>query len=153
MEITVLSESRQLNNNLSKSHQFLQSSIDTLHSHIAILDENGLILLVNLAWRKFADANGLAWGDYGVGRNYLEVCETAVGDGVNEARPAFEGIHGIISNQLKESSLEYPCHSPNERRWFLMYASRLQGNGHIVVDHMNITYRKLSKEKFQWRRH
>ena len=51
-----------------------------MRHHLAVLDEAGLIITVNKAWRQLADANGLAWDDYGVGRNYLEVCEFAEGD-------------------------------------------------------------------------
>ena len=122
-----------------------------MHHHLAILDEKGIIIFVNKAWCKFADANGLVWDDYGIGRNYLEVCETAVDDGVNEALAAFEGIHGVITNQQNESSLEYPCHSPNERRWFFMYVFKYEDcrNSCTAVVHMNISGQKLDKKKLQ----
>ena len=50
-----------------------------MHHHLAVLDEDGIIISVNEAWRKFAEANGLSWDDYGVGRSYLKVCEFAEG--------------------------------------------------------------------------
>ena len=122
-----------------------------MHHHLAILDEEGTIISVNKAWCLFADANGLDWNDYGVGRNYLEICETAVGDGVNEARAAFESIHGVITKQQNESSLEYPCHSPTERRWFFMYVFRYEDCGNLctAVIHMNVTDQKLGEEKLR----
>ena len=136
---------------LKKSHHFLQSAIDVVPSHLAILDEDGLIITVNKAWRQFADANGLAWGDYGVDRNYLEVCEFAVGDYAVEAPAAFKGIQGVMTNQQNDFSLEYPCHSPAEQRWFLMYVASLEDNRNfrILVTHLNITGRKLAEEALQ----
>jgi hypothetical protein len=83
--------------------------IVTVRHHLAVLDEAGLIITVNKAWRQFADANGLAWDDYGVGRNYLEVCEFAEGDNAIEAGAALKGILGVMTNRQDEWSLEYPC--------------------------------------------
>jgi len=38
----------------------LASVLDGLTAHVCLLDETGLILAVNRAWREFAVANG-AW--------------------------------------------------------------------------------------------
>ncbi|MCU0922546.1 MAG: PAS domain-containing protein, partial [Burkholderiaceae bacterium] len=56
----------------------LQRLIDSLPQHIAVLDERGNILQVNLAWQRFARQNGAASGtpraaSTGVGANYLGV--------------------------------------------------------------------------------
>jgi hypothetical protein len=125
--------------------------IFTVRHHLAVLDENGIIVFVNKAWCQFAETNGLDWDDYGVGRSYLEVCEFAEGDNAIEARAALEGIHGVMTNQQNEWSLEYPCHSPDERRWFFMYVFRYEDNVNFrtAVIHMNITGRKLDEEKLQ----
>ncbi|MGB5422810.1 MAG: PAS domain-containing protein [Desulfobacterales bacterium] len=122
-----------------------------MQNHVAVLDEDGTIIFVNKAWCRFAEANGLAWDDYGVGRNYLEICEFAEGENAIEARAALKGINGVIKNQQNEWSLEYPCHSPAERRWFFMYVFRYEDNGNFrtAVIHMNITGRKLDEEKLQ----
>ncbi|MBC8117982.1 MAG: hypothetical protein H7X75_00205, partial [Burkholderiaceae bacterium] len=40
---------------LDATQEFLASCIDSLSSHIAVLDEDGVILAVNGAWRRFAD--------------------------------------------------------------------------------------------------
>ncbi len=122
-----------------------------MHHHLAVLDKDGIIIFVNNAWCQFAEANGLAWDDHGVGRSYLEACESAEGDNAIEARAALKGIHGVITNRLNEWSLEYPCHSLAERRWFFMYVFSYEDNCNIrtAVIHMNITGRKLDEEKLQ----
>ena len=122
-----------------------------MHHHLAVLDEDGIIISVNEAWRKFADSNGLVWDDYGVGRSYLKVCEFAEGDNAIEARAALKGIHGVMTNRQNDGSLEYACHSPAERRWFFMYVFRYEdkGNFRTAIIHMNITAQKLYEEKLQ----
>jgi signal transduction histidine kinase len=54
-----------------------------------------------------------------------------------------------MTHRQEEWSLEYTCHSPAERRWFLMYVTRYEDNGkfRIAVSHENITGRKLTGEK------
>src|SRR5262245_66399256 len=43
--------------------------------------------------------------------------------------------------------IEYPCHSPDEKRWFLMSATPVLGErGGAVVAHTNITERKRVQE-------
>jgi len=43
---------------LRKSEQFFRSSLDSLSTHIAILEPGGRIVEVNRAWLEFAEANG-----------------------------------------------------------------------------------------------
>ena len=58
---------------------FLQSILDALSAHIAVIDESGKTVATNVAWRMFAEANGMTWSDWGIGRNYIEICEKATG--------------------------------------------------------------------------
>src|ERR1700674_5230274 len=66
--------------------------LNALPAHVALIDPDGVIVTVNESWRRFAMANGLQGPDSGVGRNYLDVCERARGDGSEEAQAAAIGI-------------------------------------------------------------
>ncbi|KAF0112042.1 MAG: putative PAS/PAC sensor protein [Chloroflexi bacterium] len=135
---------------LVESKVFLQSTLDALSSHIAILDENGVIVAVNSAWRKFGLENGLALKEFGVGANYLKICDLAVGERSEEASVVSEAIWKIISNENAEVSIEYPCHSPAEKRWFVVHITAFNIiQRYIVIAHENITARKLAEERLQ----
>ncbi len=54
--------------------KFMQKTLDSLTSHIAILDKEGTIIFVNQSWRSFAEKNGFLFLDHGVGANYIKVC-------------------------------------------------------------------------------
>jgi PAS domain S-box-containing protein len=126
----------------------LRSILDALPAHIALLDKNGFIRVVNESWRRFAAANMLDCADFFVGQNYLQVCERARGECVEEARAAARGICDVIERALPEFSLEYPCHSETELRWFKLMVTPLAGNsGGTVITHVNITERKLAELK------
>ncbi len=132
---------------LRESQRFLRSSLDALESHIAVLDESGNILEINEAWKQFADQNEFAASNYGVGTNYLSVCEhwaVTCEDGAEIAR----GICSVIDGTRMQFKAEYTCHSPVEERWFSVTATRFSDSDpiRVVVAHDNITDRKRAEE-------
>jgi diguanylate cyclase (GGDEF)-like protein/PAS domain S-box-containing protein len=121
--------------------------LNALPANIALLDAQGRIVSVNETWRRFAGANALLSPEYGVSLNYLEVCDGARGNNATEATQAAAGIRSVLAGTAKNFSLEYPCHSPTEHRWFLMTVTPLsneQRNGAVVM-HLNITVRRQTE--------
>ena len=133
---------------LRQSKYFLQSTLDALSAHIAILDSEGRIIAVNEAWKNFALANQWSEQNSGAGVNYLEVCEKASGNCSAEAVEVARGIRKVISGHAAEFQLEYPCHGPAEKRWFIVRVTRFKGSGpvNVVVSHENVTERKRAEE-------
>src|ERR1700722_18023570 len=104
---------------LRQSEDAKQAAVlDALPAHIALLDAKGMIISVNDAWRRFASANVIQGLGGGIGLNYLEICDRARGDGSSEARMVAKGIRSVLDGTEKSFSVEYPCHSPTEKRWF-----------------------------------
>lgn len=138
---------------LLESQHFLQSTLDALSAHIAILDEQGVIIAVNAAWNRFAQQNNFLGASYGIGVNYISLCEAAVGDCATEGSTVAKGIRKVVSGQTGEFSYEYPCHSPQEKRWFMVCVTRFKGKGptRVVIAHENITARKQAEEELQWK--
>jgi two-component system, sensor histidine kinase and response regulator len=142
-----ITERKYVEEAIRESERFLQSTLNALSSHIAILDEKGEIIAVNSAWHYFAAANGGSPYACGVGSNYLEVCRRS-SPNCPDANSAAEGIRQAIAGTCDEFSLEYPCHSPEEKRWFVMRVTRFadEGPSRVVLAHENITNRKLAEE-------
>ncbi len=126
-----------------------QSILDALTDPVALLDQGGTIIAVNQAWLEFGGANQ-ASGTSFVGVNYLKVCERATGGDAPCARAAAAGIRSVLAGQ-STFSLEYPCHSPTQQRWFQLRASRLEdaGASYCVVAHHDITARMLIEQERQ----
>lgn len=134
-----------------ESERFAQSALDALSSSLAILDETGVIIAVNRTWREFARQNtpsDLEFDSFDFA-NYLEVCDRAAERGSSDAREMARGIRAVIQGETDRFSLEYACHSPSEKRWFLVRVTRFVGDGpvRVVVNHENITDRKLSDQQ------
>jgi len=133
---------------LRDSDAFNASILNSLTSHIAVLDANGTIIAVNNAWRQFAEESGLsAPGRDMLGRSYLDACENACGEG---ASPTQAGIMAVLRGELEIFHLEYPCCLSSKPRWFHMTVLPLQGTRRgVVVSHKNITERKKAEEAVQ----
>ena len=151
--LTDISDRKRTEEALEASQRFFQSTLDALSANIAILDESGFIIAVNNGWRRFAESNNLSWKTYGVGKNYLEICDTASGDSSEESSQASQGIRNVMSKERDEFYLEYPCHSPHEKRWFLMSVTRFESNGEVraVIAHEDISERKRAEAALQER--
>lgn len=127
------------------SEKFNDKIINALTASIAILDSDGTIIAVNDAWRAFARENGSTEATDYIGCNYFKECERAITAEDDEtAKMAIAGFKQIWSGEVKNFSLEYPCHSPTKNRWFSMNVTSFlkQGSIYIVVAHENITVRK-----------
>ena len=119
----------------------LQAILDALPEHIAVLDHSGSIVMVNAAWRRFARANGdKDLKHSGPGVNYLEVCRPGLPKDDRYAQDAYRGLRGVLEGSLPIFSMEYPCHSPTEERWFVMNVAPVMSQDiGVVVSHINIS--------------
>jgi diguanylate cyclase (GGDEF)-like protein/PAS domain S-box-containing protein len=115
--------------------------LDSLESIIAVLNDDGVIIATNVAWRDFARLNGVAPGFDWIGVNYLAVCDNAGKAGVGGARSAADGVRAVLKGDSKGYQQVYPCHSPSEKRWYTMRVSRLTrlGAGRALVCHEDVS--------------
>jgi DNA-binding CsgD family transcriptional regulator len=127
--------------------------LNALTVHVALLDAEGTIIGTNLGWKEYGEANTIDDPPDTIGMNYLAVCDTAEGESSEEAGDVARGLRSVIFGEAQEYSIEYPCHSPTEKRWFFMRAVRLDGPGplRVIVSHENITALKLAEERLRER--
>jgi len=130
---------------------FLGMLLDCLDDQIAVVDVSGRIIYVNDAWVRFGVDNGLPVSFEWVGTNYLNGWDTSNPADDADAHKALDGICRVLSGDLDSFYSEYPCHSPTERRWFLMRVVPLRGSveRYFVISHVNITQRKLIEEQVE----
>lgn len=116
-------------------------ALDSITAHVAILDETGLILETNRAWREFGTANGITIEPSCIGLNYLETCDRASRDPFDEPAVIAGGIRQVFRGELEEFFVNYPCHSPAEERWFALRVVRFRHPAlkRAVMTHENIT--------------
>ena len=123
--------------------------LNALPANIALLDGYGYIVAVNDGWRRFAEANALDIPRFGIGANYLDLCDRAHGKDCAEAARVAEGIRAVLAGTTRKFTIEYPCHSPSETRWFQLKVTPLTDDGGdgAVVMHLNITERRRAESE------
>jgi two-component system CheB/CheR fusion protein len=118
----------------------LQAILNALPEHIAVIADSGEIVMVNTSWERFARANGDSELQFtGVGCNYLKTC-TGGERPDKDAVSAHAGILSVLEGSKASFSMTYPCHSPEEERWFVMSVAPV-GTPEFaaVVSHFNIS--------------
>ncbi|MCM0020533.1 MAG: PAS domain-containing protein [Tagaea sp.] len=123
------------------------ATLDGVPAHVALVDGAGRVLSTNKAWDEFARRNGFSGIEFGRGVNYIEVCRSASGDCAEEAHDVADGLARVLSGELEEFTIEYPCHSPTQERWFKCVCLPVvhEGTRAAVISHIDISERKLAE--------
>jgi PAS domain S-box-containing protein len=124
--------------------QLARATLDTLPFNIAVIDDDGMIRLTNRAWDEFGD------GGDDTGSSYFGGIDPEDDD---DATEAVKGLRAVLDGERDIFRLEYPCHSEDERQWFLMRVTPLPpgADAAAVVAHIDITDRKLAELRAQAR--
>ncbi|MDM8554740.1 PAS domain S-box protein [Desulfococcaceae bacterium HSG7] len=132
---------------IEESDSLTRSILDGLMTNIAVLDDRGEIILVNKHWRKFAEQNGVSAEAVSEGTNYLDVCSKASGDWAEGSKAFAHDIRKVLSGEKICCESEYPCHAPDEERWFVGRVTLCAGQCPrcVIVAHENITERKQAE--------
>lgn len=150
-----ITERKQAEEALKEEHEFNARVLDSVVDHIAVVDRESVILTVNRAWRQFAADNGAPQlGQTAVGTSYLKVCGIEAGSpDSTESDAVGIGLSTVLAGTSDYFQLEYPCHSPLEKRWFQVSVTRLAGSQPgAVISHKNITARKQAENALQHER-
>lgn len=141
---------------LSEAASFNRSILNSITAEIAVLDQHGIILMLNDAWYKVGKENivGASKADSPtqIGSNYLQASlGSSLGSSIDNspesllAQEVNQGIRAVLSGQFPSYSVEYPCHAPDQHRWFYLSVTPFghRQNG-VVISHTDISERKLA---------
>ena len=125
--------------------------INSMPQLICILDRQGGIIFVNKSWIKAGVKNGVDPNYSWTGKNYLS---TSIYNDYSEhpsAAEIMQMIKEVLTGKRTTLSLEYPCHSILERRWFKLTVTPFDYAHEtlFIVSHEDITSIKLKLEEAQ----
>jgi PAS domain S-box-containing protein len=144
-----ISDLKRIEQQLREAERFARTTFDSLSAEIVVLDEDGRIIATNQAWQKFAEANTEQQDIFSEGMNYLAVLESVdpVSESYEDAAAFLTGIKAVMCGESSEFTLEYPCHTPDQQRWFMGRVTRFIGDGplRLVISHENVTKIKLAE--------
>lgn len=125
--------------------------LNTLPANIALLDEQGVIMEVNDAWKNFHSGNGLVNKDYGVGTDYLAIALSVQEPGNKDGKAVVRGILGVLSGRLQDYTFEYSDGAGTDKKWFRLIVTPLyqKERAGVVIMHIDITEQKISEEELR----
>lgn len=136
-----------------------QKMLNAMQSQVALLDDQGVIVFVNDAWLRFAEENGMPSDFKAVGANYLYACEAAGDVQPKDAKTVYEGIEALLEGRSEDFFYNYPCHAPDQQRWFQLRITRFIADERVwlTVVHENVTelerMRKYQSQMFHMMGH
>ncbi len=136
-------------NALHQSEALSLTILNSIPERIAVLDAEGVIIVVNDAWQRFAmddPAPNLAMLQAGV--HYQDINAAVLGHPhVDAAQTAWAGIAAVLNLQSASFLYDYPYDSQDEQRWFRMsvYPVQAPARGAVVV-HRSILERKRAEQ-------
>jgi diguanylate cyclase (GGDEF)-like protein/PAS domain S-box-containing protein len=121
------------------------AALDAMSASVCVLDGRGIILSVNRSWRDFVRKNG---GDPRFtceGADYVGACERTVDPArlpVGDEPSVFlRRLRDVLAGRSGGFQHEYPCHSPQQKRWFIASVTACDGPGaaRAVIVHQDVT--------------
>lgn len=123
------------------------SALDAVDDHVVVVDPDGRVLHVNVAWQRFALDNG--WEGTGwIGMDYI-AASTVAGAGT-DGDPISEGVRSVLDGRRTRFAVEYDCHAPDELRWFSLRVTKVDAPGiGAVITHTDITHRRTTERALE----
>ncbi len=122
---------------LRQREALLQTVLDSVPQHLCMLNADGVIVMVNQAWREFALAHGTAESTGTViGSAYNAVCgQASSAPSGAEAQVAWLGIRSVLTLRQPQFQLEYPRPLADETLWFHLRVVPMQQpcEGAVVI--------------------
>ena len=127
------------NEQLRESERFARATLDALSSHVAILDELGVIIGVNQSWRQFALEHE--------GTDYLQVCDRAALAGDAAARRFGAAIRAMMSGNRDPWSFEQSIQHAGTEHWFVVRLTHFSGEAgtRVVIAREDVTQRRRAE--------
>lgn len=136
-----VTERRRAEERVRTLQALLQSTMDALAAHVAILDESGTIVAVNEPWRHFARGYRFGGATLAVGTNYLHACDTAAQAGDRTAVEAAAGVRAVLAGRQLDFWMLYACPTETRPAWYRLHVTRFsqQHTRRLVVVRADVT--------------
>ena len=145
-----ITEIREMTDRLRESDAFNVAILNSLTAQIVVLDENGLIVAANKAWKTYVAENyGPALAEWELGLHYCSTCGSAFGQPCRiPGCGLWSAIEEVQLGHRSFATLDYRCQLPDNSRWFRMSVHALPTPRRgVVVAHEDITELKRAVDE------
>ena len=105
--------------------------LDEMRAAAALVDPAGEIVAANAAWRELATDSAEG--------SYFLVCRPATGTDGPYAAQAQEGVRRVLRGELERFTLDHPCRSAGDERWYRLQVTALPQVGGALLQHVDVS--------------
>ncbi|MCE5287290.1 MAG: diguanylate cyclase [Pelosinus sp.] len=152
-EATEQREYTKMQEEIKVGRQFISTTMDSLTTQVAILEENGMIIYTNKAWQDFGSNNQLFQSAWEIGENYFDICRNISDRKVQQSvERVVDAVKKVLENYSEQANLEYVLNIGGKIRWFKMQVTPFasQGSGRAVIATEDISERKEMEERVKY---
>jgi len=132
-----------------RREQLLESAFAALSPNIAVVDQQGVLVLANQSWERLSKNGGAELGGCTTGANYREALERRASSDAT-SRELLVGLSSVLSGEELHYRGEYRRSGPGGPKWYLTQIDRMPGSDSgVVVSHTDITDRKSVEAALQ----
>jgi diguanylate cyclase (GGDEF)-like protein/PAS domain S-box-containing protein len=130
------------------SASWLGAILDAIPEAIAVIDDHGVVVLANLAWRRSALEGSAVAGTPAagaeIGADYLAFCEQSTEPEVRQQ--VLAGVRAILDGRAPACAHEYPGRGSPTQRWYSLRAQALPPDcGGAVIALLDVTEPKRAE--------
>ena len=127
--------------------QLHRALLASLHDHIAILDDRGVVLEVNDAWRRFAQSDDVAsYKRVLVGDGYLDALRSAAEQGDTGAARVLPGVTDVLNRVRDRFEVEYDLDRPGRQERYQLSVEALErADGGVILRRTDLTARRQAQ--------
>lgn len=129
---------------LLRALQFEQAVFDALTAQLAVVDDQGVVLQTNAAWRNYVRHQGFV--GTGTEERYQDCLARMTQQNAHLCEAAGEGISAVASGKLPHFQLPEPFFVAASQQWFsLKVTPVLDAQRRVVVSHEDVTLLKAAE--------
>lgn len=144
-----ITELKQTAKSLQESEQLNTSILTTLAAHIGVINQQGMLVTANKAWKNFNEQYGKTiLQRCAKGESLLTALQIDAACGDKTAACVLEGLDAVRARKIPQFEHEYICPLANEVRWFALRINPFADNaGKVVIEHVDITKVKTAENE------
>jgi PAS domain S-box-containing protein len=125
---------------LKFSRIFTHSVLNSLSLQVCVLDQDGVILKTNDAWKELAGPQTDGVFTIGeVGDSYFALGRLTTVGSASTGQAILKGLNAVLDGRDPIFSAEYQAQLSEEEHWFLMRVTPLKGAKGVVIAHTDIS--------------
>ncbi|MCM2342612.1 sensor domain-containing diguanylate cyclase [Rhodoferax sp.] len=138
-----ISQRKQIEADLVTAAQFQRAIFDSISAQIAVLDQDGMVLYTNAAWRSYMSKLGF---EESVGQNYLKVLSHFFAVDSPTVAVVAAGMAAITAGEAASFHAPEPICCVCGRWWFTVKVTSVQDPSHrMVVTHEDVSVLKRAE--------